>query len=328
LYVLSAKTPDLQALNALSHRPDATAEQRKRIEQEIRNFQSGIRGEQEAAYEIEFHFGKARNWASIHDLRLECEGRVAQIDHLLINRVLECYVCESKRFGEGVAINEQGEFTAFFNGRAYAVPSPLEQNRRHIAVLEFVFKTGQVPLPRRLGLAIKPTMISLVLVSKTVRISRPKAKIDGLDAVIKNDQLNARINKDIDANNNPIGLAKLIGQDTLEEFARALAGVHRPIRVDWAARFGLPPNAPASRPSSRPDTFEQIGAGANFMPRATASTARAAGRGVKQKQPNHLCVACGTAVSHVVARFCWFNKPRFGGRVYCRDCQTKVPKAG
>ena len=202
------KNTDLQALQALSQRPDATAEQRKRIEQEIRNIQSGLRGEAEAAYEIEFHYGKARNWASIHDLRLECEGRVAQIDHLLINRVLECYVCESKRFGEGVAINDQGEFTAFFNGRAYGVPSPLEQNRRHIAVLESVFKTGQVPLPRRLGLTIKPTMISLVLVSTTARISRPNVKIDGLDAVIKNDQLNARINKDIDANNNPIGLAK------------------------------------------------------------------------------------------------------------------------
>ena len=281
------RTLDLQALQALVNRPDVPSDVRSRIEQEIRNIQSGIRGEQEAAYEIEFHYGKARNWASIHDLRLECDGRVAQIDHLLINRVLECYVCESKRFAEGVAINDQGEFTAFFNRRAYGVPFPLEQNRRHIAVLESVFKSGQVPLPRRLGLTIKPTMISLVLVSKTARISRPKAKIDGLDAVIKNDQLNARINKDIDANNNPIGLAKLIGQDTLEEFARALANEHRPIRVDWAAKFGLPPSAPTSRPSSRPTTFEQIGVGANSMPHSTAASAEAAGGtgGAEATQP-------------------------------------------
>jgi hypothetical protein len=33
-------------------------------------------------------------------------------------------------------------------------------------------------------------------------------------------------------------------------------------------------------------------------------------------------------VSNAVARFCWFNKPRFGGLVYCMDCQKKVPKAG
>jgi len=322
------KTPDLQGLQALSQRPDATAEQRKRIEQEIRNIQSGIRGEQEAAYEIEFHYGKSRNWMSIHDLRLECDGRVAQIDHLLINRVLECYVCESKRFAEGVAINDQGEFTVFYNRIARGIASPLEQNRRHIAVLESVLKTGQVPLPRRLGLTIKPTMISLVLVSKTARISRPKAKIDGLDAVIKNDQLNARINKDIDANNNPIGLAKLIGQDTLEEFARALANEHRPSRADWAAKFGLPPSAPASRPSSRPTTFEQIGAGAIPMPHPSAASAEAAGGAGEQKPPKHVCVACGRQTSHGVANFCLSDQTRFGGLVYCMDCQKKVPTVG
>ncbi len=61
-----------------------------------------------AAYEIDFHHKASRNWAVIHDLRLEYRGRVAQIDHLLINRWLEFWVCESKHFSEGVAINEQG----------------------------------------------------------------------------------------------------------------------------------------------------------------------------------------------------------------------------
>jgi hypothetical protein len=23
-----------------------------------------------------------------------------------------------------------------------------------------------------------------------------------------------------------------------------------------------------------------------------------------------------------VARVCWFNKPKFGGNVYCRECQA------
>lgn len=62
-----------------------------------------------------------------------------------INRFLEFYVCESKRLAERVAINEQGGCTDFFNSRRCGVPSPLEQNRRHITVLESVFKTGQVP---------------------------------------------------------------------------------------------------------------------------------------------------------------------------------------
>jgi hypothetical protein len=322
------RTPDLQALQALAARPDVQSDVRSRIEQGIRNIQSGIRGEQEAAYEIEFHYGQSRNWVSIHDLRLECAGRVAQIDHLLINRVLEVYVCESKRFAEGVAINEQGEFTAFHNKRAYGVPSPLEQNRRHIAVLESVFKSGQVPPPKRLGLTIKPSMISLVLVSKSARITRPKARIDGIDSILKNDQLKARISKDIDADNNPLGFAKLVGSDTLEAFARALASEHRPIRIDWAAKFGLPTQSPASRPPQRAATFTQIGAGTSTGRRPTDPDAEPRGASSAEKQPKLVCAACGAAVSYSVAKFCRFNNPRFGGSVYCMDCQKKVPKPG
>jgi hypothetical protein len=317
---------ELEALRALSQRPDATPDVRKRIEQEIKNIQAGVRGESEAAYEIEFHYGQSKNWMSIHDLRLECEGRVAQIDHLLINRFLEFYVCESKRFAEGVAINEQGEFTAFFNGRAYGVPSPLEQNRRHIAVLESLFKAGRVPLPKRLGLTINPSMIGLVLVSKTARISRPKRKVDGIDAVLKNDQLKARIDKDIEADNNLLGFAKVIGSDTLEALARAVASEHCPIRVDWAARFGLPATPPASNPVQGPrrSSFAKIGVGRMPGNRPTAPANATSGDGGAQKT-KLVCSACGVSVSYSVAKYCWFNKPRFGGLIYCMPCQKKVP---
>ena len=157
------KTKDIETLKALAARPDASTDTRKRIEQEIRNIQSGIKGEAEAAYEIEFYYGAAKNWMALHDLRLECEGRVAQIDHLLINRFLEIYVCESKRFAEGIAVNEQGEFAAFYGGKAYGVPSPVEQNKRHMAVLESVFKSGQVVPPKRLGITLSPTLNGLII---------------------------------------------------------------------------------------------------------------------------------------------------------------------
>ena len=75
---------DIEALRLLAARPDASADARKKIEQEIRNIQSGSKGEAEAAYEIEFYYGASKNWMVLHDLRLECDGRVAQIDHLLI----------------------------------------------------------------------------------------------------------------------------------------------------------------------------------------------------------------------------------------------------
>lgn len=46
-----------------------------------------------------------------------------------------------------------------------------------------------------------------------------------------------------------------------------------------------------------------------------------------ENKPTRLaCATCGTIVAHNVARFCWFNKPRFGGNVYCMDCQKAIPK--
>ncbi len=36
------------------------------------------------------------------------------------------------------------------------------------------------------------------------------------------------------------------------------------------------------------------------------------------------CSSCGIQVGYNVAKFCWFNKAKFGGNVYCMDCQKKV----
>lgn len=83
------KSKDIQTLQELAARTDATPDVRQRIEQEIRNIRSGMKGEAEAAFEMEFNYAASKNWMVIHDLRLECDGRVAQIDHLLINRFLK-----------------------------------------------------------------------------------------------------------------------------------------------------------------------------------------------------------------------------------------------
>lgn len=304
---------DIQALNELLLHQTTPPTTKVRIQQEIRNIRAGESGEAEAAYELNFHFGKSKNWAVLHDLRLECDGRVAQIDHLLLNRFLEIYVCESKRFAEGIAINEHGEFSAFYNKIPKGVPSPIEQNKRHMLVLESVFRSGQVTLPKRLGFTLKPTLTGLVLVSKQSRITRPSTSIEGLEQVIKSDQIRQRIEKDLKAEeSNVLAMAKLIGQDTLEILGRRLAEAHKPIAIDWAARFGLPaiedtrqqePPRPAATPSS------STPAAPSEEPTAEPSKSKLT------------CHGCNAGVSYQVAKFCWSNKARFGGNVFCMECQ-------
>jgi hypothetical protein len=211
------KQPQLEALAALLARSDLGPETRRRIEQELRSVRSGIVGERDAAYQIDFDFGPTPNWMVVHDLRLEVDGRVAQIDHLLLGRTFDLWVCESKHFAQGVGVNEHGEWTAYYGREGRGIPSPVEQNRRHTAVLKDVFSNGLVWMPSRLGIRVRPSIQSLILISTDARISRPKGKaarkVDGLHSVIKADQLRRTIEKLDDAISGPaavVSLAKVV----------------------------------------------------------------------------------------------------------------------
>ena len=57
------------------------------IERELRTLKAGIKGEEESAYQIDFRLRDSKATIVLHDLRFELpDGRVAQIDHLLIHR--------------------------------------------------------------------------------------------------------------------------------------------------------------------------------------------------------------------------------------------------
>lgn len=306
------KTAEIKTLQSLLAHPAANAETKRKIEQELRNIASGSKGEQDTAFEIDFHYGSSRNWAVIHDLRIEHGGRVAQIDHLLINRLLDVWVCESKRFADGIAINDQGECAMFWRSKPQGVGSPYEQNAKHIAVIKAACDDGAVDLPKRLGFAIKPAFNSLVVISKNARISRPSTKGWWDENLVKADQLRTRIERALDGDNNVLLAAKIVGPDTLEAFARSLASIHVPASFDWHARFGL--SKDIRRPAATPPAAVEV-AGPDAGP-AEGGT----------RKSKLACVSCGQIVAYAVAKFCWFNKARFGGSVYCMECQKRVSK--
>lgn len=201
----------------------------KAAETEFRIRKAGVKGETESAYFIDFDFSKTQNWVVIHDLRLEHGGRTTQIDHLLIGRTMDCFVLESKHFHAGLKITESGEFLRWndFKHNFDGMPSPLEQNQRHIVVLRDVMK--ELPLPVRLGLRLTPEFESLVLISPSARIDRPHAF--DTRAIIKADQLKTRLMDDLDKESTLTTMrraTKLISCDTLKNVAELLVGQHRP----------------------------------------------------------------------------------------------------
>jgi hypothetical protein len=229
--LIKSKDDESAFLKELELRAAGTGPSAKQAASELRIRKAGLKGESESAYLIDFHFERSPNWAVIHDLRLEHRGRTAQIDHLLINRWLDIYVLESKHFNAGLKITQDGEFLRWDDYRKTytGMASPLEQNERHIAVLQDVTQT--LEWPQRLGLRIAPTFHSLILIAPTARIDRAK-RFDS-SRVIKADQLKKQIDKSFENENAFLGLlkvtAKIVSGETVEFVARRLTALHRPL---------------------------------------------------------------------------------------------------
>jgi hypothetical protein len=269
------------------------------IDRELRLIKSGERGEKDAAYFIDFHFAQSERWAVIHDLRLEHKGRVAQIDHLLINRLFDIYILESKYFSHGVKITETGEFLVQDGIQYMAIESPIEQNKRHRIVLEEVIRNSGI-MPRRLGITIRPSLHCYILVSPKSRVVRPARKRFDTSMIIKADSLTTAIDERVDKINDISVWTSGVKISSLEKVlkvAEELASLHRPLKIDYAKRFGV--KAPRHSKSE-----EKIGAVAN-------------------PSKSFYCFKCKKTITQKVARFCWDNSQRFGGRAYCFDCQKQ-----
>jgi nuclease-like protein len=295
---------DIESLRSLLD-CQISAKQRDLIEREIKCISSGARGEDGSAYYIDFRYRDNANWAIIHDLRLEHRGFVAQIDHLLINRLFHVYVLESKNYHYGIKISSEGEFQ-FSNGKKYvSIESPIEQNKRHIDLLERVVKLPGF-LPTRLGVSIYPSFYSYIMVAPNSCVERPTNGKFDTNMVIKADTLGTAIEKRVDGVS-PMevfsSLTMLVSQDTLEAFARRLVRLHRPSKIDYAAKFGV----------NAVDTPARV-----HEPTVRGTTD--SGNGGDSKKGS-TCETCGAVVDGKVVYYCRVNREKFGGKVLCRSCQ-------
>lgn len=218
----------------------APAAVKPKIEQELRAIRSGIKGEQESAYILDFDLKDSVNRAVIHDLRLEINGRVAQIDHLVINRCLDVFVLETKNFHAGFKITEDGEFLRWnsFKKSFEGMASPLAQNERHITVLKDVF--AQIDMPTRLGIRLSPSFHSYVLVASSARIDRP-VKFDS-SQVVKADAWPKTLEKyvdDLGVLSTFASAARMVSSETLIDVCKKIIALHKPISFNYAAKFGI-----------------------------------------------------------------------------------------
>lgn len=293
-----AEITHLEALLAMQ----LSDSQRFLVARELRFLRSGEKGEKDSAYFIDFHFGHSKNWAVIHDLRLVYQGQVAQIDHIVINRFFDMYILETKNYAYGVKITPEGEFLVYDGKRYFAMESPIEQNERHMRLLQEVIE-GYHIMPTRLGIPIVPRFRSYILVSPTSRIIRPSRARFDTDMVIKSDQAFERIMKEADNVSVLSAMAKVSFSDTLVAVGSSLAKLHRPLVPNYEERFGI-------KGHKKPIAY-----GAPLSERQPAATVSDA---------SFSCEKCGKGIPLRVVQYCWDNKHFFGGRTYCYDCQRNL----
>ena len=242
---------DVERLEALR---TANPKRAKDVDEEIRKRRVGQAGERQAAHYIDAELGVSRNYAVIHGLRLETPVGPAQFDHVVVGRLQHFTILETKSFRDGVKVTDEGEFLRWdsYRRRYEAMESPLMQCGRHETALLAYLGEHDV-MPRRLGMAIKPVVRSLVLVNPEAKVIRPS----GYDTsrVVKADQFFERMLKE----GEPKGFADSVGQmarvlsaDTIAELARKLVAGDSPIVMDLAGMLGLFPVPAVAEPTPVP----------------------------------------------------------------------------
>lgn len=303
----SADNKDDQIIDLERLVSTAPADKKAKIEQELRNVRAGLKGEQEAAYLIDFGLKDSRNTLVLHDLRFEIDGRVAQIDHLLLHRTLTVYALETKSFHAGLKITEEGEFMRWngFKKTYEGMASPVAQNDRHIAVLKDVFE--QVDMPTRLGLRLGPTFESYILVSPNARVDRPK-KYD-TSRVLKADMLMDALDKRFEKEGvfeRLASTAKLVSFETLNDIGQQLIKRHQPASFNYAARFGLADADSAALVIKEPDHVAYVAEAAPAV-----AEQQKADSGVK-------CRSCESGNLSV-------QYGKYGYYFKCADCDGNTP---
>lgn len=309
------KFPLVAKLQALLNTNRVPTDKIQFVEKDIRLMESGIKGEKESAYLIDFYLCDSKRTAVIHDLRLELpDGRVAQIDHLLIHHSYRFYVLETKNFSHGVKITDEGEFLRWNDWKKTyeGIPSPIAQNERHALVLTKVLEALGLPTP---------TVRSMILIAPSARIDRSK-KFDS-SMVVKADLFLAALEEDL-GNSNIFGLlgglAKASWNGSIEEIGKKLISRHRPATVDLLARYGLSQWLP-------PGKVGEPVAEANFVrPAVSTATSPVVAKLPEQSEAAvveviepvaHVCKKCSSERLSIHYGYSYYFK--------CGECDHKMP---
>lgn len=228
---------DILKLESMLEYGSITKQQRKLIESEIRMIKAGDAAEKNASYLIGEFINTGKSFV-LNNLRLEFDGSVCQVDHLTLNSYGIVRLFETKSFSTGIKIDEDGVFWRWdgYNKRYVEIPSPIKQSERHEPLLRRVLASiGYKTL----------TFQHFVIVDYKAKLIKPKK---GFENVCRPDM----IDDAVEAASEKIGtldllkftkrlVVKAMSDDECRDKAIMLASMHKPIEINYEAKFGLNP---------------------------------------------------------------------------------------
>ncbi|HRK37754.1 MAG TPA: nuclease-related domain-containing protein [Burkholderiaceae bacterium] len=328
------KSARVKQLEALVQSPRLDMGQRAWAKKELGRLLKGIQGERESAYYLERRYVDSSTHVLLHDLRLDIDGEVAQIDHLLINRGGAFYLIETKNYAGNLVISEHGEFSVEYGEDRFGIPSPIEQGKRHEAVLRKALDC--------LGLgarALQTDVFHLVMVHPKATIQRPDAKAFDTSNIIKADQFDSWHQKFVEKLGTLTVLKSMANARTLEtlkEWGEKLIAEHKPANLlqlpDFIEKSLGPvlqtePTAGQVFQSPPKSSLQQSPAPApeanavSEQPEPRVSAVRPSTGFALPGEKKLVCNHCGNKISFPEGKFCWAYPERFGGTQYCREHQ-------
>jgi hypothetical protein len=277
---------------------------------------AGRQAEEQMAFYLRRRFHDWPDVFVINGLRFEVGGMFTQIDHLLVS-LYGFQVIESKSVSTEVSVNERGEWQRQFDGVWRGMASPEEQAKEQLRTLVNLLCAHSAQLTgKMLGLIQKQyggyARQAYVAISNNGIVHRSNA--DSSPLVLKADQLAGRLGDEITQWRTDSSLITMfkphktpllrMPEKELRPVVEFLLSQHQPVQHEG-------PRLPAMPMLELPLVIDVPAVIANeaVKPAPDARPAR------------YFCAQCQGAVSFAVARFCWTNKTKFGGQVFCMTHQ-------
>lgn len=209
--------------------------QKKLIVQDLKTLENGYQAEKDNAYYLDFAFGDGERNILLHDIRIEHKGMVAQFDHILITRI-GIILLESKSFTGSLTINNDNSMTVTYGKSVVKTfPNPIEQNNRHMKVLNEFIKDN-LEMSARFKLMGGVRIDSKVLIHPNTTITNDNLP-EGFE---RSDSFATKRFNEVEA----MSVAKVFGAVStvlLREQTKALSELlvahHKPIQFDYTKKY-------------------------------------------------------------------------------------------